>query len=95
MIPPDPAPYRVEFERRAQAFLDNLTPRQYGLAMGTVYSLVDDPHPDGHVRIALPFPYRFGSIGYTANGLFVMYLIEDLRTIVVLNITGDNPDYWG
>ena len=63
--------------------------------MATVYSLVDDPHPDGRTRIPLPFPYRFGSIGFTSNGFFIMYAIEDSTKIVVLNITWDNPDYWG
>lgn len=95
MTQPGPVPYKVEFDRSAQAFLDSLTPRQYGRAMGTVFSLVDDPHSDGRTRIPLPFPYRFGSIGYTANGFFIIYAIEEPSTLVVLNITWDNPDYWG
>ena len=95
MTQPGRAPYRVEFERSARDFLGGLTPRHYGRAMTSVFSLVHDPHPDGHTRILLPFPYRFGSISYTANGFFIMYVIEEPATIVVLNIAWSGPDYWG
>ena len=95
MTQPGRVPYKVEFEQRAKDFLNVLTPRQYGLAMTTVHDLVDGPHPDGLARIRLPFPYRFGSIGYTANGIFVIYAIEEPSTIVVLSIRWAGPDYWG
>ncbi|MDE2837718.1 MAG: hypothetical protein OXL97_09485 [Chloroflexota bacterium] len=43
----------------------------------------------------MPFPFPFGTLGYKANGFFITYRIENVRTIRVLNITWDNPDYWG
>lgn len=95
MTQPGRVPYRVEFEQRAKDFLNGLTPRQYGLAMATVHDLVDDPHPDERTRVSLPFPYRFGSIGYTAHGVFVMYAIEEPLTVVVLNIRWASSDYYG
>ena len=95
MTQPGRVPYRVEFERRARDFLNGLTPRQYGQAMVTVHDLVDDPRPDERTRISLPFPYRFGSISYTANHFFIMYVIEEPTTIVVLNIAWSGPDYYG
>lgn len=95
MTQPGHVPYRVEFERRARVFLNSLTPRRYGQAMATGHDLVDDPYPDGRTRIRLPLPYRYGSVGYTANGFFVMYVVEDSTTIMVLTISRASPDYYG
>ena len=95
MTQPGRVPYRAEFEPRARGFLDGLTPRDYGRAMATVHDLVEDPYPDGRTRIRLPFPYRFGSIGYTANGFFIVYSIPDTVKMLVHYIGWVNPDYWG
>ena len=76
MTHPGHVPFRVEFEQRARDFLRSLTPRHYGQAMTAVHDLVEDPHPDDRTRIWLPLPFRFGAIGYTANGFFITYGIE-------------------
>ena len=99
MTHPGHVPFRVEFEQRARDFLRSLTPRHYGQAMTAVHDLVEDPHPDDRTRIWLPLPFRFGAIGYTANGFFITYGIEtygieDAGTLRVYTIGWVGPDHW-
>ena len=95
MTHPGRVPYRVEFAEPANAFLRRLTPRRYGQAMTVVHGILEEPRPDGRTRIRLPFPYRFGSIGCMAGGFFVVYVIEEPSTVVVLNVARAAPSFYG
>ncbi len=95
MTNPGPGPFEVRFKESAEAFLSGLTPRYYGRAMTTVHHIMDNPYPDDQAKIRLPFPFSYGSMGLRANGFFITYEFVDERTIRVLTVGWDNPDYWG
>lgn len=95
MTNPGHGPFEVRFKKNAEDFLSGLTPRHYGQVMTAVRGLMDDPYPDEQAKIPLPFPFPYGSIGFRASGFFITYEFADATTIRVLNITRDNPDYWG
>ena len=95
MTNPGHAPFDVLFKETAQLFLSGLTPRYYGQAMAAVRGLMDDPYPDGRVRVSLPFPFSYGSIGCHVSGFFITYEFVDATTIRILTIGRDNSGYWG
>ena len=65
-----PGPHDAVLEDRAREFVDSLTPRLYERAMAGVRDLMNDPHPDERVKIRLPFPFLYGTIGYHCDGFF-------------------------
>ncbi len=62
--------------------------------MTVIRSLMNDPYPDGRTKIALPFPFPYGSIGHRAGGFFITYEFENAATIRILAIGWANPDYY-
>ena len=87
--------FDVFFDTRAQEFISGLSPSAYDRLMVGISLLLFDPHPDGRSKVRLPFPFRYGAMGYTAGSFFVVYEFENAATIRVSTISWTGTPYWG
>ena len=54
--------------------------------MTAIHGLLDDPHPNGVDRVALPLPFRYGTIVLGAGGCLVTYTIENAEVVWIQGI---------
>ncbi len=66
--------------------LRNLPPRRRAEVMTAIWSLLDDPYPDGVSKVALLPPFRYGTIALGAGGHLVTYSIENAEIIWIQGI---------
>lgn len=89
------APFDVFFEDRAQEFIDTLSASGYDRLMVGIGLLITDPYPDNRTKVRMPFPFRYGTIGYTAGNFFIVFEFENATTLRISTISWAGTPYWG
>ena len=88
-------PFDLFFKESAEHFLAGLTSRQLRQSYDRDSRLGGRPTPGPARQVSTPLPpFLYGSIGYTANGFFITYGIEDAATLRVYTIGWVGPDHW-
>ena len=91
----DSPPADAFLDQRAREFFASLEVVDRLRVQDAIDQLMADPHPDGAVKIRLPFPFLYGTIGYRCDGFFITYGFENAATLRVYTISWDTGYYFG
>ena len=72
----------------AESFLAEIGPVERQNFYRALDVLLENPYPDGISKVALPFPYRPGTIGFSYGEFWISYAILNAATIGVASV------YW-
>ena len=91
----DSPPVDVFLDQRAEDAFRSLEVLDRLRVQEAIDRLMSDPYPDGTTKIQLPFPFRYGTIGYRTDGFFITYGFENAATLRVYTISWDTGYYFG
>ena len=89
------SPVDVFLEQRAREVFASLEVVDRLRVQDAIDQLMSDPYPDGTVKIRLPFPFLYGTIGYHCDGFFITYGFENAATLRIYTISWDIGYYFG